>query len=179
MSGYQIIFSGLILFFIGVCLHVAVWRLFRPIRDLLSLLAVFLAIPFSSFLVLAYLDHAGTVGAASFVSGVRSVDQAAVFLLYFALVAAYIISYPAIQARCPTLQMVLRIDGSMPGGLGFEDLAASFDRRDILEDRIEDLARSGLIRESGKGYAITRRGLVLLKPFLILRSLLGLPAGSG
>ncbi len=157
----------------------AVWRLFRPIRDLLSLLVVFLAVPFLSFLLLAYLGHAGTGGAASFVSGVGGADQAAVFLLDFALAAAYIISYPAIQARCPTLQMVLKIDGSMPGGLGFEEIAASFDRRDILEDRIEELARSGLIRESGKGYAITRRGLVLLKPFLILRSLLGLPAGSG
>lgn len=179
MSGYQIIFSGLLLFFIAVCLHVALWRLFKPIRRLLSLLAVLFAVPLSSFVVLKYFNGPGTGGAASFVSGLWSVDLAAVLLLYFALVAAYILSYPAMQARCPTLRMVLRIEGAMPRGLAFEELAASFDRRDILEDRIEDLARSGFIRESGKGYAITRRGLVLLKPFLILRSLLGLPAGSG
>lgn len=172
---YSVILSEFILFLASICLHVIVWRLLRPKSYLKALSAVFFIVPASVFVIYVILFP----GALPALSSFDTADLAALFLLYLLLAAAYILSYPSIQARSPSLLMLLVIEESMPRGRKFGELERLFSSRGLVGDRLDDLLQGGFIKVSGQGCSITFRGRLLLGPFALLRRLLGLPAGEG
>ena len=158
-----------------MALHVAVWRLLSPRSYFKALPAVFLAPPMLAA-VLALFTSAFAAGPLGFMDAAGWV---AAFFLHLSLAAAYIMTYPALQASSPSLVIVLKVDSAMPEGLTAAELGASFDAQGLVGERIEDLKGSGFIEVRGSRCAITPRGRLLLRPFVILRRLLGLEAGLG
>jgi hypothetical protein len=172
--GYQVIISGFCVFLTSMLLHVMVWRIFSPRSYFKALPAVFLAIPAA-----AVIAAASTPLFSLYLGFMDGVDWLAAFFLHLSLAAAYIMTYPALQANSPSLVMILHIEASMPEGLTSGELGGLFDAQGLVGDRIEDLKTSGLIKVEGSRCAITPKGRALLAPFIILRRLLGLPAGLG
>ena len=106
-------------------------------------------------------------------------EWSAIYLLHFALSFAYILSYPAIEAVSPSLAISLMIGDSNPQGMLHEDLVHVFGDEIVLEPRIRDLVEAGLIVETDGYFTVTSRGITLVKCFILLRRLLGLPIGKG
>lgn len=107
------------------------------------------------------------------------VDFIAVMLLYVSLSVAYVQTYPAVQALSPSLRILLFVGDAASRGLSEEELLVRFNRKQLLEDRIQDLIKGGFVRESTGQLEITPKGSLLLFPGLFLRKLLGLTAGRG
>jgi hypothetical protein len=178
--------AGLGSFIVALFIHSLVWRIRRPQRDVLALFLLFgLLAPLSVLLLFSLLSSSGfsTVGAACGV-----VDAFGALLLYCTLSASYIMTYPALQARCPSLRMVLHIEKAGSRGLSLSEVAALFSTADLVTDRLDDLLASGLVsREDGHGNGqsnegplrVTRRGALLLRPFMLFRRFLGLAPGAG
>lgn len=165
-----IISLGFVLFLFCLSLHVALWRLKRPSSTHRALFLIFFLIPF-------------VLAALSFIIYSLPVDGlrvwAGALLLHLSLGAAYIMSYPAVEALSPSLAITLMLKGAGRGGLGREDLLAAFDNEVVLGPRLADLERAGLITSADGSISITRRGRALVMPFIALRRILGLGEGAG
>ena len=175
---YTPILYGLLIFIVSMVVHIVYWRFFPTRKALLVPLLVAFAVVPAVAVLLFYFIIAPALGFFA-IGGGSATTTILSFCLHLALSFAYIMTYPAIQARCPTLSMLLVIGREMPEGAKLEQLASTFDVEDFLDPRIRDLFDSELIEESDGAYRTTRKGQNMLKPFLILRALLGLPTGKG
>lgn len=156
------------LFFVCLVLHVVAWHVRRPKRHATALLAIFL-IPCAVFVL----------ASKGLCPDLPWPDLFAIALLHVALSFAYIQIYPASQADSPSLKMIMLVDKAMPQGLTEAEIRAQFDPNDLFDARIHDLLGAGLVQRQGERLALTRSGESLIKPFLLLRKVLGLPAGKG
>jgi hypothetical protein len=161
---FSVLSGGAILFFGSMCLHIIIWRWRSPENYLLALLAVFLIVPGALVALLVYVGHF------HYTPGYFSVlDLTSVFFFHLSLVSAYILTYPAIQAICPSMSMLLIINASMPQGATHEKLKSSFNIEGLLHPRLRDLADNRFVVESDGSFSITKRGVFILGFFMILR----------
>lgn len=164
----EILFSGIALFSFALFIHVCLWRKGLPKKQILSFFFVFLSPALFYALMSVLSSHK-----------MPWVDFIAVMLLYVSLSVAYVQTYPAVQALSPSLRILLFVGDAASRGLSEEELLVRFNRKQLLEDRIQDLIKGGFVRESTGQLEITPKGSLLLFPGLFLRKLLGLTAGRG
>ena len=162
------VFVGIGLFLLCLLVHVIIWRFWHPRRHGLALFMIFL-MPIFSFPIFLPV----------FSTSFTWLDITAIALLHFALSCAYIQTYPAVQALSPSLRILILIRKSMPTGMREIEILASFDAKQILEDRIYDLTVSHLAEETNGALEITSKGRLFILPFFMLRKILGLPPGKG
>ncbi len=172
---YLIILFGILSFFASIVCHVLVWRLLNPQRHITYLALIFLIIPLSVYGLLILYGFSGV----SLLSLPTTSEILSTALLHSALAAAYIQTYPAMQARCPTLALLIAIKRSKTAGISYNELQTAFSSDNPIQERISDLSNSRMIFKTGSCHSITRRGLLLLWPLMALRGLLGLPTGKG
>ncbi len=173
---------GTLFFIFALSLHVLLWRLLRPVKDVLSLFILFAIVPLFS-IALLYLPHSPFFNLRPY--GI--IELTGALLCYCALYCAYIMTYPALQARCPSLRMVLLIKRAGGAGIKLEEVRAGFDTADLVTNRLDDLISSGLVIKdkgvaggaSAIAYRVTPRGSLLLRPFMLFRRFLGLAPGEG
>jgi hypothetical protein len=101
------------------------------------------------------------------------------FIWHGALSSAYMMTYPAIQAGCPSLKIIRAISSSMPRGMTGQEIIRIFPEESLFSDRFNDLIDDGLISRAGINWKITNRGRFLARFFLIYRRILNLPPGGG
>jgi len=170
MITWSILLIGFLIFLGSLCLHIIIWRINTPKNYFFALLVVFVAIPLAvGVIVINWLK----------VFYIAPIEWFSILFLYFSFVGAYILSYPAIQASCPSLLMLLIIGGSTSRGITYVELKSGFDSSALVETRLQDLIDSGFAVESNDYYTITKLGKLVLRPFMLLRKLLGLPMGRG
>ena len=157
-------------FLAALLLHVLIWRRRKPPREMMWLVIIFILLP-----GLAYLSiwlgggPAPARGGASLLS----------FIWLTALSSAYIMTYPPIQAGCPSLKIVLEIHRSRPEGLTLEEINGLFPRQAMFSDRFDDLVEDGLVSWEYDTWGITGTGRLLARFFLAYRRILKLPLGEG
>ena len=157
-----------ILFLAGLVLHAFIWRWRRPKHQALALLLIFLA-P-----LVVFMGEAGLI-----TKNFPLIEIAAIGLLHISLMCAYIQTYPVLQALSPSLLILLLMGEVESEGLSENEILSRFRAKELLHDRIEDLADAHLIRESHGILELTRQGRILAFLFTSLRKILGLPAGLG
>lgn len=170
--GYMVILIALAFFLSAMLLHVVVWRVFKPKRFLSALIIVLMVIPVAAvyFIFFSLRTEPGSFSIS---------DWLGVLLMHLSLVAAYILSYPAIQAKCPSLTMLLLIENSMEKGSTMEELSSAFSDESIRDSRLDDLENDSMVVCRDGYYYMTAKGGLLLWPLIMLRRLLGLPTGEG
>jgi hypothetical protein len=156
--------------------HLAVWRIRLPRRHTRAIAAIFLGVQGA---VLASLPR---LAAAFPALGIPSPVPAAtwVSLSGFALSAtmAYAITYTAIEADSPSLVLALAIGRAGAGGLSREEILRDMTDATLVDPRIRDLVRDGLVRIDGDRYRITPKGRCMARLFARHRRLLGLGTGG-
>lgn len=161
--------DAFLLFAAVFALHVLAWRSLRPRRQIRALALLF-----------GPLGAGGGILALTAWSGRPPAEALHAALLYTLLAGAYILSYPAMQAQAPSLEMVKRIGRAGPRGLTYDELRRSFAHEDLVGCRWEDLLTEGLIRPDGAGgYRISPFAKTVLHTMRLLRAALGLPEGEG
>jgi drug/metabolite transporter superfamily protein YnfA len=181
----NIIFAGAGLFLISFAVHILVWRLIRPGKQMLWLTIVFIFLPIFGWVALRVFG-AGLSGI-----GTDWLSGSLILLLTILLSAAYIMSYPPIQAGCPSLKIILAVNDAGPAGLTEECIHRVFSEDILVSERLEDLVNDGLIfvKEAPSGHdlvslkndtlVISRQGYLIARMFASYRKILDLPFGKG
>ncbi len=164
----SILIRGTITFLAALIVHIVFWRAKRPPREMAWLVFLFLALPLAlySFLFLVCRDAAAT-------------SWVLAFIWHTALSAAYIMTYPPIQAGCPSLKIVLAVNRAGRKGLSLEEITDLFSEEAMFGDRFNDLIEDGLISWKYDTWGISGTGQLIARFFIFYRKLLKLPLGEG
>lgn len=164
----RILTDGALLFAGAFLLHVLLWRLLRPSQQI-------------RWLGLVFMGAGPALGAAALSRLGRPPEAIAYTLVLAALLAAaYILSYPAMQAQAPSLEMVKRIARGGTAGLSYAELRDHFAKQDLIGCRQQDLLTEGLIRaRPDGGHDISFTARAVLHTMHALRRWLGLREGEG
>lgn len=163
-----ILLIGFGTFFGCLSLHVFLWRLRHPRNHASALLLVF------------FVPGAGLIFFSSlYWRHLSGLDLFAISLLHVSLSCTYIQIYPASQADSPSLKILAVVGSSMPAGITETEIQTHFNREDLFTARVHDLLEAQLVKEVDGKLVLTPKGRVMVMPFLILRTIVGLSAGKG
>lgn len=88
-------------------------------------------------------------------------------------------SYPASQAVCPSLTILLIVARAIPCGCTQEEIQGYFNNSMLLDTRFQDLIDAKLAKEVDGSLSLTTRGIIITRCFVFYRRLLGLQIGEG
>lgn len=168
---FSIILYGFLLFFICLSIHIIIWRLRHPKRQISTLFGVFFLFP----ILVHFLIYVTTKNVLSLNIG----EILQVYLLGYAISLAYIFSYPAAQAGCPSFVILLIIKSAMPRGITKDELYSYCLDNNLFDPHIHNLVNENLILDKNGWLELTKKGRLVLKFFIMLRKLFGLPIGKG
>ncbi len=163
-----IIFWGTGSFLIALAVHILAWRRKKPPREMMWLVIIFVILPGIFYCLILIRGHSPSV-----------FFLILTFIWHSALSSAFIMTYPPIQAGCPSLKIVLEIHRNRPDGLNLKEIQHLFPRESMFSDRFDDLVEDGLISWEYDAWGITGTGRLLARFFLIYRRILKLPVGEG
>lgn len=151
--------------------HLTVWRSGRVQREMLWLFLLFLFIPIVAA-VMAVLV------------GVSIGDVSIILLLYLAVAAAYIQTYPALKEDIPSFQILLCVYAAERGdtsgvGVGAEEVVATIGGTGLVTVKLDELNGDQLLSEHQGDITLAPAGRALALFFYYYRRLLGLAAGKG
>ncbi len=177
---FLVILYGFVLFVVCFLTHVIIWRLRHPKHQALTLCVIFFVVPvLCNIVVFNGFDNNGQSAIIKHLFSLGVGDLLLICLLHFALSAAYIFSYPAAQAGCPTFIILAIIKSSMPHGVTRDEVLTYFSEQQLFDSRIDDLVDEKLIVNKDEWLEITKKGRLILSAFSTLRKAFGLPVGKG
>lgn len=156
------LFYGIITFFAALLVHSIIWRIWLPRRNRAAILANI----FFWALVIGIVVLKDFQGRLDYI------------VLYCSLAAAYIVSYPAMEAGSPSLTIVSNIAKAGKSGLDKNEIYNAMTDETLVIARITDLLNDGLIRASSDKYILTLKGRLLADVFAWFRKLLNAPKGG-
>ena len=167
----RVLLAGSGLFAAAFCLHLALWRIRAPRRQIKALLRLFYG----------SLAAALLLGWAARLPVFRFAPAEAVHLLLFftGLTLSYIITYSAVQVDSPSLMIVSLIAAEGEAGLGRDTLLAQLTDDLLVRPRIEDLVRDEVVTFDRGVYRMRRRGGRFLALIVGWRRIMGLPIRGG
>ena len=162
------------LFIIMLALHILIWRIRKPKREIISLFLIFIIIP--DLLMLGCLCVFPIIK----IDPIAIEDLLLTLLLYTALAGAYIQTYPSMQAGSPSLLIVYLI-GRNKKPTDEAEIQKGIQEENFINDRLSDLEAEKLIqyRNSDDFITITKKGSILSNIFILYRKFIGLKEGEG
>jgi len=100
-------------------------------------------------------------------------------LLFGAMVSAYLISLPALEAESPSSLIVRYVDVQARAGATKDDLATIINDETFIVNRIHGLEADGLIENSGGRLQLTPAGRTFLRGFMAYYHLAGRQGMAG
>lgn len=171
----DILFAPIGAFLIALFLHIALWRTKRPKEDVKTLFIIFVIAPTAVAILYSFTILLGTIPTPPFTLS----ETFSIWLLDVALGCAYIQFYPAVQARSPSLEILLLIDKKMPQSTSESEIHALFSHEKLVMHRVQDLLNSKLAAKKENRLILSPAGEKLIRFFLFYRSLLGLGYNGG
>ena len=165
-----------LLLMLAFVLHVIWWRVKTPIRQVKSIIALYLLTLCVG--VFGIWVRNNIIGLPVFGVFFQPIDVLRLAFLYIACTLAYGISYTAIEAHSPSLEVVRRIHQAGRDGIELNAIKQSLGNEVLLFPRLSDLQRDLMIKKVDARYKVTRKGKVLAKVFRIQRRIFQLPRGG-
>ncbi len=163
----SIMIWGIAGFLAALAIHILVWRWNKPPREMTWLVIIFLILPAAAYT------------AAHFLAGCGPQRICLAFIWHAALASAYIMTYPPIQAGCPSLKIVLAVRHAGKVGMSRDEVFSLFSEEGMFSDRFNDLIEEGLISWKYDTWGISGVGRLIARFFIFYRKLLKLPLGEG
>jgi hypothetical protein len=172
----NILVVALILGFFGFIVQVIFWRIKRPKRHVRAILVIFCVVFLAGIvgneLVSVYMGQSN--------GGMQLSKEKFLMLVivYVSGMLAYGITYTAIEADSPTMQILDEVAKAGDSGMHLGDLEARMTDEMLLYPRLADLVRDKMAVYDAGYYKITRKGHTLETIFRIQRNVFRLPKGG-
>lgn len=163
-------------FLLGVSfvVHVAIWRLKRPRNSAVALTAVFVGCGLAGAGVLFVISAELDMGWAR----PTSVEWGQLAILYFAAMAGYINTYPAVEADSPTLFLATVLAHRGEEGIALEDLESQLGDDVLIKPGLRSLVAEHMVAIEGGLYRLTTKGRAIAVAFKTYRRLTGRGIGG-
>jgi hypothetical protein len=152
------LFLSLLLFISGWLLHIAIWRVYLPYRQMRALLFFFLTYP---IIVIGLCTQ-------FFLFKWSEVNPFIIIIFYLLASVCYAITYIGLEETSPTLAIIRIIQKRNVGGVGRRLLTAELSKERFIERRIESLIRDGYVSFKGENLQITAKGIRACKIVAII-----------
>ena len=167
---------SLAVFLTAFVLQLLVWRVRTPRRHARAIVIVFLVV------LVAYLSAFALIqgrlpGLATWLPACPG-EGVRLILLVLSLLAAYVITYSALEADSPTLIMVRELGRAGAEGLDRDRFHRSMNDAALVIPRVEDLLRDGMARLEGARYVLTFKGRLITLVIMAHRQLMARGAGG-
>jgi len=172
----NIIFCGVILFFIAFLCQIIIWKIHIPERQTKALVVLFFCILTIGLLSLVIISHFYTI--TNWPVPRTSSDYLHITLLFTSLTLAYMITYSAIEVDSPSLLIILKISDKGTQGLDRKELEETMNDALLIMPRITDLLTDKMAYLEGDQYKLTRKGKIVAKIFIIYRKILNTGKGG-
>jgi hypothetical protein len=161
----DVVLDGFALFVFSLAIHVIVWRIRRPesFRTWLPALAVIFGLVPATI---------------AWLVAPTSLDAAALLLLHGSLAIVYIIGYTLVSAFSPSVELLKLLDRAVDG-MPISELQLPFVAGGLTTERIDNLAASGFVQQTGTRLGLCPRGVWLTRLVLLYRHAIGLPDSGG
>ena len=159
----------------ALLIHYAVWKIRLPQKQTRAILLIFFSVLGGVILTLPVITARFSILSLELPPHPGSYLHIIGFVTAAAL--SYMITYTAIEVDSPSLVMALAIDKAGETGLPEADFNAMMNDSLLVEPRIKDMLRDGLITQDGNIYHLTAKGRRMAGIFVLHRRLLG--AGMG
>ncbi|MFH1867873.1 MAG: hypothetical protein ABH843_02775 [Candidatus Omnitrophota bacterium] len=167
---------GLVIFFLAIFFHFIIWRLSLPKRNQSTVLLV---IFYGAFIISVFILKKFPGLSAFDTSNPQALsDHIHLFIFFSSLTFSYIISYSAIGADSPSMNMVLKIARSAPDGLERDKIAEMMTDDYLIKPRLKELINNKMVYMINDVYRISKLGELFVKIFVYYRDLLNLPKGG-
>lgn len=161
----NVLYFVIVVFAVSFIVHLIYWKIRLPEKQTLALIKIFY-----SMWIAAGIGLLLTSGNALLLGHS--------FIVYSSLVAAYIITYSALEADSPSLLIIKKVFEAGEKGLEPIELKSFLNDDRLIRPRLKDLVRDDLARIEDDRYFITSNGRTFIKLFISFRNLLGLSKGG-
>ena len=171
-----IFISGIFLFLFAFAVHVVVWRLHLPKRQMKVLLYIFGGVLIVGLLIIKY----SSIVAENYPANVPSdfFEYLHIVFLYGALVLAYLVTYSAVEVDSPSLVMVTLIADAGFQGIAKDDFEQKMGDDILVVPRLRDLVSDKMVFIKNGTYILTAKGILLARIFIFYRKLLRASKGG-
>ncbi len=159
----------LLLLVIAFSLHLIIWKIRLPKKQVTVILEIF------SFVLIL-----GTISLFEFpgfikwnlLSSDNFFEIGQFILLFISVTAAYIVSYPAIEADSPTLTIIKAVSEAGSEGLDKDRLDRMMNDDLLVIPRMKDMVSDEMVYSDGKRYKLTPKGFAMARVFLFYRNII-------
>jgi hypothetical protein len=165
-----VFFAGAGLLALSFAVHVIVWRVRLPRRQIETLLAIFALVPLA---VLLGIHYSGLP-----MPALVSPEALRLVLFYVPFSLAYICIYSAVEIPSPTLTIVSYLGRRRSSGCDEREIADLLNKTDDLNTRLGAMGNGGLIARDDGRYRLTPKGRRIGSLFEFASVIFGLPLGG-
>ena len=171
----NLFFYDLLLIALAFLLHLIIWKIRLPKRQIIALVGIFLFVLILGTIFL--FKFSGRINWNIMPS--RNFFEIIQFILLFiSIAAAYVVSYPAIEADSPTLVIIKAVSKAGSGGLDEDRLERMMNDDLLVIPRIKDMVSDKMVCFDGKRYKLTSKGSAMAGLFLFYRKIIKRPKGG-
>lgn len=171
----RVLFWGIILFFLAFFLHLIIWKIRLPKRQIKMLLLIFFGVLILGFVTLWNIPL--KVLGLSVPSTIAEYLHIALF--FTSLTLAYIVTYTALDVDSPSLVMVMNIANAGSEGLGKTAFEQTLTDDILVKPRLRDLVTSEVTYMDGDKYRLMPKGILLARIFVFYRKLMNNTSKGG
>lgn len=167
----KILLWGICLFSLGFSIHLIIWKIRIPLKQTPMLLKIFFGIFIVwIFMFLGASEYAGLLGLKT--SSVYFPEYIHISIFYIAVTLAYISFYSLIEIDSPSFRIIIELLDAGSSGLSERDLYHALSSKPILESRISQLIKDGMVTKKDDNYIPTENGIKFLKMIVLHRKLM-------
>lgn len=164
----SILFTGLLCFVFALISQVLIWRIWSPKKQMFWLFAIFLFLPL--FILIVCINR----------FELSWLDSLAAALLWLAMAAAYIQTYPALSEDIPSFRLLLLLENnSNKQGMSQEQIISGVKQYNLFSAKLDELENDSLLVEKNGKLELSFAGKKLADFFYYYRKILGLKLGEG
>jgi hypothetical protein len=168
---------SMIILLIAAVIHLTIWRIRLPKRQLKTMVIIFLATITVCLLILF------GWGASFSMFGISSPNNYYEFLhiLIFVLAATmfYVVLYPGLEADVPTLIIINNIAETGKKGMDEDSIYELVNDETLIFPRIRDLLQDKMVDLVDDTYFLTRKGTMITEMIIYSRNILNLKGKGG
>jgi hypothetical protein len=164
----KIFFVGCFLFCFAILLHLILWKIRLPDKQLISLLKVLCSV-FILWLGLSIIFLFDIINLKFTLSFPEMLHMT---LLYISLSLSYVVAYSTIEADSPSLRISMILLEKGEKGIDKRELLKALNMDQFFASRVGRLVEDKMIKEIDGGYILDSKGMILMNIVLYYRRIL-------